>query len=135
MENDEEELLEFIELQDNLKYFDCLPICFYGGIWYIYYERVSKIEVLDYYRLDIPKLPRHIRELTDEDVPNELFFGKKWLPVKDCEFLSRDCAEIAHYFDEIYQDKFIYKYHVQKEASTNNSFTEKDFDLFSNFLV
>ena len=91
---------------------------------------MSKIEVLDYYRLDIPKLPRHIRELTDEDVPNELFFGKKWFPVKDCEFLSRDCAEIAHCFDEKYQDKFIYKYH-QKEVSANWNLDEENF----NFLV
>lgn len=37
MENDEVELFEFIELQNNLEYFDCLPICFYNGIWYIYY--------------------------------------------------------------------------------------------------
>ena len=70
MENDEVELFEFLELQNNLEYSDCLPICFYNGTWYIYYDRANKIEILDYHRLDIPKLTRHIRELNDEDIPN-----------------------------------------------------------------
>lgn len=30
MENDEVEFLEFLELQNNLEYFDCLPICLYN---------------------------------------------------------------------------------------------------------
>ena len=50
MENDEVELFEFLELQNNLEYSDCLPICFYNGIWYIYYDRANKIEILDYHR-------------------------------------------------------------------------------------
>lgn len=130
MENDEVEFFEFLELQNNLEYFDCLPICFYGGIWYIYYDRANKIEILDYYRLDIPKLPRHIRELNDEEIPNEIFFGKKWLFVENGTFLHKDCAELAHYFDEKYRYKFIYKYH-QKEVSSNWNLDEENF----NFLV
>ena len=90
----------------------------------------NKIEILDYYRLDIPKLPRHIRELNDEEIPNEIFFGKKWLFVENGTFLHKDCAELAHYFDEKYRDKFVYKYH-QKEVSSNWNLDEENF----NFLV
>lgn len=134
MENDEEEFLEFIELHNRLEYFDCLPICLYNGIWYVYYERPNQIEVLDYHRTDIPVLPRHFKELVDEEIPNELFYGKRWLFIRDSEILDKDCTKLAHFLDKKYQEKFVYRYHFQKEISATWNLTEEDFDLISNFL-